>query len=54
MAGKYEVYKDKSGNFRWRLTQTSGRVIARSGEGYPTKVKAVRSIWCTLSIINSK
>ena len=54
MVGKYEVYKDKSGKFRWRLTHTSGRVIARSGEGYPTKVKAVRGIWGALSIINSR
>ena len=52
MEGKYEVYKDKSGKFRWRLTQTSGRVIAHSGEGYATKVKAVRGIWGALSIIN--
>ena len=34
MVGKYEIYKDKSGKFRWRLTHTNGRVIAKSGEGY--------------------
>jgi uncharacterized protein YegP (UPF0339 family) len=53
MAAKFEIYKDKSGKFRWRLTHTNGRVVAKSGEGYPTKVKAVRGIWGAWSIINS-
>jgi hypothetical protein len=48
----FEVYKDKSGKFRWRLIHTNGRVIAKSGEVYPTKVKAVRGIWGALAVIN--
>ena len=54
MAGKYEIYKDKSGEFRWRLTQANGRVIANSGEGYATKVKAVKGIWGALDFISSR
>jgi uncharacterized protein YegP (UPF0339 family) len=27
MAGKYEVYKDKSGGFRFRLKASNGEVI---------------------------
>lgn len=38
MVEKYEIYKDKSGKFRRRLTETSGKVIAKSGAGYPTRV----------------
>ena len=34
MAGKFEVYTDKSGEYRWRLKATNGRQIASSGEGY--------------------
>jgi len=30
MAGKYEVYKDKSGGFRFRLKASNGEVIASS------------------------
>ncbi len=30
---KYEVYKDKAGEFRFRLIATNGRIIA-TGEGY--------------------
>lgn len=53
MTGKYEIYKDKSGKFRWRLTHASGRVIVNSGEIYATKVKAVKGIWGALAVINS-
>jgi uncharacterized protein YegP (UPF0339 family) len=30
MAGKYAVYKDKSGGFRFRLKAANGEVIASS------------------------
>jgi uncharacterized protein YegP (UPF0339 family) len=54
MAGKFETYKDKSGEFRWRLTHMSGMVIANSGEGYTTKVNAVKGVWGVLAIINRR
>jgi uncharacterized protein YegP (UPF0339 family) len=44
MAAKFEIYKDKSGAFRWRLIHTNGQVIADSGEGYTTKVNAMGGI----------
>jgi len=50
MPAKFEIYKDKSGKFRWRLTHTNGRVIANSGGGYTTKVNAVKGIWGALAI----
>ncbi len=34
---KFEVYKDKSGEWRWRLKATNGQIIATSGEGYVNK-----------------
>jgi uncharacterized protein YegP (UPF0339 family) len=34
MAAKFEVYKDKKGEFRWRLVASNGQSIASSGEGY--------------------
>ena len=36
MAGKFEVYKDKAGEFRFRLKAGNGEVIA-TGEGYKSK-----------------
>lgn len=33
---KFEIYKDKKGEFRWRLRADNNQVIA-SGEGYSSK-----------------
>ena len=44
MAAKFEIYKDKSGEFRWRLVQTNGQVIANSGEGYKAKANVMGGI----------
>ena len=32
--GKVEFYKDKKGEYRWRLLASNGRQIANGGEGY--------------------
>lgn len=40
MAGKFEVYEDKSGKFRWRLKAGNGEIVA-SGEAYPNKKAAI-------------
>jgi uncharacterized protein len=34
---KFEVYKDKGGQYRWRLVASNGKSIAESGEGYVEK-----------------
>jgi uncharacterized protein YegP (UPF0339 family) len=44
MAAKFEIYKDKSGEFRWRLVHTNGQIIANSGEGYKAKANATNGI----------
>jgi uncharacterized protein YegP (UPF0339 family) len=36
-SGTFEVYKDKAGEFRWRLKAGNGQNIASSGEGYSEK-----------------
>lgn len=36
-AATFEVYKDKAGEFRWRLKASNGQNIASSGEGYSEK-----------------
>ena len=42
MAGKFEVYKDKAGEFRFRLKSGNGENIG-SSEGYKAKTGALRS-----------
>ena len=44
MAGKFELYKDKSGEFRFRLKAGNGEVIATSSESYTTKASALNGI----------
>ncbi|TGK77556.1 DUF1508 domain-containing protein [Leptospira noumeaensis] len=36
MSAKFEIYKDKSGEFRFRLKAGNGEIIA-SSEGYSSK-----------------
>ena len=36
-AATFEVYKDKGGEYRWRLRTTNTPVIATSGQGYSSK-----------------
>ena len=39
MAGKFELYKDKAGKWRFRLKASNGQVIA-VGEAYESKTAA--------------
>jgi len=43
MAGKFEVYQDKKGQYRFRLKAANGQVIA-TGEGYSTKKACMNGI----------
>jgi uncharacterized protein YegP (UPF0339 family) len=41
MAGKFEVYPDKSGKSRFRMKAANGEVVA-SGEAYESKASAIK------------
>ena len=43
MAGKFELYKDKAGEYRFRLKAGNGEIIGQS-EGYTTKNSALNGI----------
>ena len=43
MAGKFELYKDAAGKFRFRLKASNGQVIA-TGEVYASKASALNGI----------
>lgn len=42
MAGKFEVYQDKGGSYRFRLKAGNGEVVA-TGQGYTTMAGAKRA-----------
>jgi len=44
MAAKFEIFRGKIGDYRWKLTHTNGQIIANSGEGYTTKVNAINGL----------
>ncbi|MBO0981724.1 YegP family protein [Microbacterium sp. SD291] len=44
MAGKFELYTDKSGEYRFRLKAGNGEVIALGSEGYSSKSSALNGI----------
>ncbi|MFW5947105.1 MAG: YegP family protein [Gemmatimonadota bacterium] len=43
MAGKFEIYKDRAGDFRFRLKASNGQTIL-SSEGYRSKSSAENGI----------
>jgi uncharacterized protein YegP (UPF0339 family) len=43
MAGKFELYEDKAGKFRFRLKAGNGEIIA-VGEAYESKASAKKGI----------
>lgn len=43
MAGKFEIYTDKAGEFRFRLKASNGQAILAS-EGYKTKPSCVNGV----------
>lgn len=43
MPGKFELYKDKAGKFRFRLRSGNGQIIA-VGEAYESKASAMSGI----------
>jgi uncharacterized protein YegP (UPF0339 family) len=44
MAATFKLYKDKSGEYRWRLVHQNGQIIADSAEGYSSKSNAENGI----------
>jgi uncharacterized protein YegP (UPF0339 family) len=35
--GRFEVYLDRAGQYRWRLRRATGEIVAESGLGYPSR-----------------
>lgn len=40
---KFTIYKDKAGEFRFRIVATNGNILAAS-EGYTAKASAIKAI----------
>lgn len=54
MATRFEVFQDRSGDWRWRLRHRNSEIVADSAEGYASRDKCVRSIAAVKrSIVNA-
>jgi uncharacterized protein YegP (UPF0339 family) len=40
----FQIYKDKAGQFRWRLVANNSKIVADSGEGYHLKESCLHEI----------
>ena len=43
MTGKFEIYKDRRGEYRFRFRAGNGQIVAE-GSSYPTKAEAKRAV----------
>ncbi len=41
---KFQLYKDRKGEYRWRLRASNGEIIADGNEGYSSKDSAKHGI----------
>ena len=47
------IYRDKAGEYRWRVVAPNGRIVADSAEGYVRRRKAVSGLArCRLVMLN--
>lgn len=44
VATSFELYRDRKGEFRWRLRHRNGNILATSSEGYKARADAMRCI----------
>lgn len=49
----YEVYKDVSGQWRWRLVASNHKIVATSGESYWNKDDCLHGIGLVKSTFNA-
>ena len=42
---KYQLFKDKKGEWRWRAVARNGRIVACSGESFHSKGNARRAVY---------
>ncbi len=44
MAAEFEVYRDRAGEFRWRLQAANNEIVADTNEGYTSKASCLSGI----------
>lgn len=50
----FQIYKDKAGEYRWRLLAAKNNIVADSGEGYKTRKECEKDIEVVLKLCRSE
>lgn len=53
LGGQFTIFKDKSGEYRWRLEDAQGENVASSGEGFGSLAEAQREVTRVRKLSNS-
>lgn len=51
MSARLDIYRDTTGDWRWRVLAANGRVVADSAEGYRRRGAALRGFEITRSAL---
>lgn len=51
---KFEIYEDKVGEYRWRVTARNGEIIGASSEGFKHKIDCSTNASLLLDALNSE
>ena len=49
--GTFHLYRDKRGEYRWRLRSRNSKIIADSGEGYRTRASARAAVTKIVALV---
>lgn len=50
---KFQLFKDKAGEWRWRIVHDNGNIMADSSEGYKNKADCISAfVSVSMAIIN--
>lgn len=49
----FRIYRDRRGEWRWRLVAANGQIVATPGEGYTRRADCVRSIEAVKALVVS-
>ncbi len=50
---RFQIYRDKKGEYRWRLRAGNCRIVATSGEGYRRKRSLLKTLHAILFCFRS-
>jgi len=54
MLNSFQLYKDRKGEYRWRIVAVNGETLADSGEGYHNKQHALHAARLVFDVLEGE